>query len=202
MRRTVRVVAIAAILSLLAVGGWVWSGGSAHAAQPASIASKTVRAANFTAANTTAANSTAASSRATASMRTGADHRLLSVAVAPSVPSDPAIFGVNPGSIPWMIKHGRARLSGDGALQVNVVGLVLTTTGANPVPFLAASVYCNGALAAISPPAPYSTKGNARIRASVTLPAFCPAPAVLLNPATGSAPSDVLPVYIGFGGTA
>jgi hypothetical protein len=105
------------------------------------------------------------------------------------------------GKAPWQLKHGHVRLGRNGALQVNATGLVLTT-GSNPVPDLAAAVYCNGAPAGTTAPVPFSAKGNARIHASVTLPSFCPAPAVLLKPATGSAQTDVLSVYIGFDGKA
>ena len=126
---------------------------------------------------------------------------VLSAALAPSLPTDPAIFGVPPGGAPWVLSHGHVRLGHGGALQVNVAGLVIPPTGSNPVPDLAAAVYCNGALSATTAPVPFSSRGDAQIHASVTLPAFCPAPAVLLNPATGSAQGDVLPFYIGFNGT-
>jgi hypothetical protein len=119
--------------------------------------------------------------------------------LSPSVPTDPPIFGVGPGSVPWQIAHGHVVLTKSGGLEANVAGLVVTTTGSNPVPFLAASVYCNGALAAMTAPVPFSPQGNAHIHAMVSLPAFCPAPAVLLNPAT--APTTVLPAYISFDGT-
>jgi hypothetical protein len=126
---------------------------------------------------------------------------VLRAVIAPSVPSDPAIFGVAPGGAPWQIDHGHVRLGKSGRLAIDVDGLVLTTTGANPVPDLAASVYCGGTVAATTMPVPFSTKGNARIRTTVSLPAFCPAPAVLLNPATGSSSSDIKTVYIAFDGT-
>ncbi len=65
-----------------------------------------------------------------------------------------------------------------------------------------ASVYCGGTVAATTTPVPFSTTGNARIRTTVSLPAFCPAPAVLLNPATGTSPSEVkTAIYIAFDGT-
>jgi hypothetical protein len=127
---------------------------------------------------------------------------ILRAAVAPSVPTDAAIFGVPPGGAPWQIARGQVRLEAGGKLEVRVTGLVLVTTGTNPLPDLAASVFCNGTMAATTAPAPFSPAGNSRIRATVSLPAFCPAPAVLLNPATGSAPTNVLPIYIGFDGTA
>jgi hypothetical protein len=128
---------------------------------------------------------------------------VLSAALAPSVPTDPAIFGAAPGGAPWKLTHGQADLSSSGRILVDVRGLVLTSTGANPVPDLAASVYCAGTLAATTAPVPFSTTGNARIRTTLSLPALCPVPAILLNPATGSSSADVKTgTYIGFDGTA
>jgi hypothetical protein len=128
---------------------------------------------------------------------------VLRAALAPSVPTDPAIFGAAPGGAPWKLRHGRALLATRGRITVDVQGLVLTTTNANPVPDLAGSVYCGGMIAATTAPVPFSTTGNAKIRATVSLPAFCPAPAILLSPATGSSSSDVKTgVYIAFNGTA
>ena len=147
--------------------------------------------------------SASAASRPARTGHQGTRSEVLHAVLAPSVPTDPSIFGVAPGGAPWKLARGQVRLGKDGRLMVDVDGLVLTTTGANPVPDLAASVYCGGTLAATTKPAPFSTTGNALIRATVSLPAFCPAPAVLLNPATGSSPSDVkTTVYIGFDGTS
>ena len=131
----------------------------------------------------------------------GQDHSeasVLQASLAPSLPKYSTIFGVNPGGAPWALQSGHVRLGQGGALEVNVNGLVLTTTGANPVPGLAASVFCDGTLAATTAPVPFSTTGNAHIHATVSLPSPCLAPAVLLNPAT---PSPVTSVYIGFDGT-
>lgn len=121
--------------------------------------------------------------------------------LAPSVPADQSIFDVPPGGVPWQLTQGHVVLGRDGLLVANVAGLVVTTSGSNPIPDLAASVYCNGTLAARTAPVPFSTQGNAHIRASLSppLPAFCPAPAVLLNPAMS--PTNVLGVYIAFDGT-
>ncbi|MCU1489777.1 MAG: hypothetical protein JWM85_1182 [Acidimicrobiaceae bacterium] len=123
--------------------------------------------------------------------------------LAPSVPGDPTVFGVKPGGVPWSLERGHIRLGRGGQLKVEVSGLVLATTGANPLPDLAASLYCNGALAATTSPVPFSAAGDAVIDATVSLPAFCAAPAVLLNPATGSSASAVATgTYIAFDGTS
>lgn len=128
---------------------------------------------------------------------------LLEAPLAPSVPTDPSLFGVAAAGAPWQLKHGNVELARDGRLRIDVDGLVLTSTGANPLPDLAATVVCSGTSVAVTAPVAYSTTGNAQIRTRVTLPALCVAPAVLLNPATGTAPSDVhSTAYIGFDGTA
>ena len=128
---------------------------------------------------------------------------IISASVAPSVPTDAMIFGVAAGGAAWTIDHGHARLGNRGALEVDVRGLVLTMTKANPVPDLAASVFCDGAVVATTAPVAFSSGGDAHIHAHVTLPGFCAAPAILLNPATSGSTSGVLTtVYIAFDGTA
>jgi len=149
-------------------------------------------------------------SAATPSHHLGAQHRghgrepvVISALVAPSVPTDAAIFGVVAGGAPWTIQHGHALIERRGLLQVDVQGLVLTTIESNPVPYLAASVYCNGALAATTAPVPFSSEGDADIGALVSLPGLCVAPAILLNPALSASPSGVKTgIYIAFDGTA
>jgi len=63
------------------------------------------------------------------------------------------------------------------------------------VPQVAASVACNGAVVATTAVVPFSSTGDARIRATVALPERCIAPVVLLNPRGNAA------VYIGVTGT-
>ncbi len=131
----------------------------------------------------------------------GQDHSkasVLNASLAPSLPTYSPIFGVTAGGAPWALQSGHVRLGQSGALEVSVNGLVLTTTGANPVPGLAASVFCDGTLAATTASVPFSTTGDARIHATVSLPSPCLAPAVLLNP---DVTSVVTSVYIAFDGT-
>ena len=119
---------------------------------------------------------------------------ILQAPVAGSLPTDPPLFGVNPGGAPWVVDKGSLTLRADGRLDVKVVGLVIPDRG-NPLPTLAASVVCNGAVVATTATVPFSPDGDARIRTSVTLPQRCLAPAVLLNPNGNPA------VYIGVTGT-
>jgi hypothetical protein len=176
MRYGLRFLAAGAALSAAALGALALTGGQALAT---------------TAARPAPATTTAiVSSHAT----------MLRAVLAPSQPTDPPIFGAVAGGVPWSLSHGDVRLTRGGGLDVDVDGLIVTPLGSNPVPKLAASVYCNGTLAATTAAVPFSSKGDASIDATVTLPAFCPAPAVLLNPAIGN-PAVVKPgVYIGFDG--
>jgi hypothetical protein len=176
MRYGLRFLAAGAALSMAGLGAVVLTGGQA-------LATTTAR--------------TVSAPKAAAGSSNGA---LLRAPLAPSQPTDPPIFGVVAGVVPWSLSHGDVRLSRGGDLDVDVHGLIVTPLGSNPVPQLAASVFCNGTLAATTAAVPFSTKGNADIDATVSLPAFCPAPAVLLNPGIGTPPVVKPGIYIGFDG--
>jgi hypothetical protein len=110
--------------------------------------------------------------------------------VTPSLPTDVSILGVKPGGVPWVIDKGEARVKPDGRVRARVEGLVVPSSdpavpSTNPVPTLAASVFCNGSTtpAATTMAVPFSPAGDARIDERVTLPATCADPVVLLNPA-------------------
>jgi hypothetical protein len=128
---------------------------------------------------------------------------MLTAGLAPSVPTDPMIFGVTAGFLPWKITEGSVVLGSDGSLTASIVGLVVPPGDTNPVPDLALSVFCNGSRVATTQPVTFSARGNAQVTATVAVPKFCPAPAVLINPAIGKDASDVLTsIYIGFDGQA
>ena len=120
---------------------------------------------------------------------------ILSAVLAGSLTTDPVLFGAAPGGADWVIGHSKATLRHDGRLDVRVDDLVLTSTGANPVTQVAASVVCNGMVVATTAVVPFSSTGDAKIHAKVTLPKRCIAPVVLLNPRGNVA------VYIGVTGT-
>lgn len=114
-----------------------------------------------------------------------APHTLLKAPLAGSLPTDPSLFGVAPGALPWDIESGTASVRADGRLRVEVDGLVVPTapqSGTNPIPRLSASLTCNGSVVATTATVPFSTSGRAEISAQVSVPARCLAPAVLLNP--------------------
>jgi hypothetical protein len=140
----------------------------------------------------------AASPSATSDMHKQGDHHhsrlLLKAPIQGSLVTDPTLFGAKPGGAPWVISRGKAKLDTRGRLDVVVRGLIIPTTGVNPVPTLAASVACNGEVVATTATVPFSTTGNARIKAKVALPSRCLAPAVLLNP------NGISTTYIGITG--
>jgi hypothetical protein len=125
----------------------------------------------------------------------GGGRTILIADLAGSLTTDPVLFQTAPGGADWVISNGDVRLRHDGRLDVRVDGLVLTSTGANPVTQLAASVACNGTVVATTAVVPFSPTGDARIHAQVTLPQRCIAPVVLLNPRGNPA------VYIAVTGT-
>ena len=103
------------------------------------------------------------------------------------------VAGVNSGGVPWTVTEGSATVSAAGRLKIEVQGLLIIaapgvpanlvgTTG--PVQMVAATLVCGGSggtVAATTDPVPLSGAGNAEIEASVTLPASCMAPVVLVR---------------------
>ena len=115
---------------------------------------------------------------------------LIRETLAPSVPTDPAFHGVNPGGAPWVLKEGRVQLSGD-RLDLRVRGLVIPIAPFNgtpgPVTTISASLYCgadsNTTAAATTGQVPINRDGDARIRDdSFAVPSTCLAPVILVNP--------------------
>ncbi len=106
-----------------------------------------------------------------------------------SMPDGPVLFGVKPGGAPWVIGKGEAEVRRDGSVEVEVEGLIIPTTGTNPLNGIAATVYCNGTAVGSTKSYPFSPDGNAKFEARVAkkLPSPCLVPAVLLNPAPNGA---------------
>jgi hypothetical protein len=103
-----------------------------------------------------------------------------------------AIGGVNSCGKVWKLKSGEAELKADGSLKVEVKGLVLndaSTGQSNGTPdgvdAVAAAVICNGpsgpAVAAQTDAMPLSKKGDAKIKAKVSLPNGCVGPVIVLR---------------------
>ena len=67
---------------------------------------------------------------------------VMSPVVAPFTGTAHPIRGVNGGGVPWQIDRGRGELRSDGQLRIRVEGLVLVSTGQNPVPMFRGVVNC------------------------------------------------------------
>ena len=94
--------------------------------------------------------------------------------------------GLTGGGVPWSIDQGRVQLFADGRLHVDIEGLVITATGANPVASGKAILTCNNAPVAETGVVPLSVPdGNATIDTVIDLPDGCLAPAVFFTNATG-----------------
>jgi hypothetical protein len=103
------------------------------------------------------------------------------------------IRGINGGGLPWSLDEGKVVLGADGSLVVKVEGLVLTGSGANPVPSFRAVVSCqtvSAGMAAVTnvstDPFPATATGNSKIEATVTLPDPCFAPIVFVTSSGGA----------------
>jgi hypothetical protein len=111
---------------------------------------------------------------------------ILNAALRPASPAaagGPTLFGVPPGAAPWQIDHGRGHVKAHGRVVVRTTGLTIPgNTPPNPLPLLAAAVYCDGTFATRTDPVPFSTDGDAQIDQTVDLPSDCDNAAVLLNP--------------------
>jgi hypothetical protein len=120
---------------------------------------------------------------------------LLSSSLAPSVPTDPVIHGVAAGAVPRALGRGSVRLRADGRLRVEVEGLVIPIAHggfpagtARPIDVVSASLYCapdSAAAVATTGSVPISADGDARIDATIAIPASCLAPIVLVHPNGG-----------------
>ena len=103
------------------------------------------------------------------------------------------IGGVNSAGAPW-VSEGKASISGNGRIHVEVQGLLLGpgappnlvgTTGS--VTMVGATLVCGGSGGAAVPeavavtPSALSLAGNAEIEQDVTLPAACFGPVVLVR---------------------
>lgn len=100
-------------------------------------------------------------------------------------PAGPTLFGITPGSAPWVLDKGRARVERNGHVEIRFRGLVIPTApanGTNPVPQISASVVCNGTVADTTRLFPFAKDGDARISDDLDLPDTCLAPAVLVHP--------------------
>ena len=108
------------------------------------------------------------------------------VGSTPPAQGGPQIFGVNAAGAPWVTEDGDVRVGRDGRLDLRIKGLVIPTppqNGTNPIAMVTASLFCNAVRADVTDPFPLSIpKGDARVRADLTVPSVCVAPVVLIHP--------------------
>jgi hypothetical protein len=104
------------------------------------------------------------------------------------------IRGVNGGGVPWKLASAEGKLRADGRLSIDVMGLVLVSTGVNPSPTFRGVVSCLSSDATGAPtsvnvstdPVPATSTGNAEIEAKVALPSPCFAPIVFVTSGGGN----------------
>lgn len=103
--------------------------------------------------------------------------------------------GVPGAGAPWSIDKANGTLKENGDLEVEVRGLIITGTGANPVPTFRAVVSCqsiaDGAAVIVNrvtAPFPATTTGDAQFEGNVNLPIPCIAPIVFVTNGTGDPP--------------
>ncbi len=104
-----------------------------------------------------------------------------------SVPGPP-IAGVPAGGRAWTISRGsKAKVDSDGEVKVVLHGLVFADTKTTlPVAQVKASMVCGGVVTGTTGLAPISPDGDAEIRDTVSVPATCADPNVLIRVAGGA----------------
>jgi hypothetical protein len=106
------------------------------------------------------------------------------------------IRGVNGAGAPWTLTEANGELTASGHLEISVRGLVLVSTGVNPVANFRAIVSCltadgSGTAAAtsniVTDSFPATPAGDADFEIAVLLPTPCIAPIVFVTNAAGTA---------------
>ncbi len=113
--------------------------------------------------------------------------------VAPFTGSANPIRGINGGGVPWKLTSAKGELGVDGKLELEVEGLVLVSTGVNPVASFNAVVSCQtiagglaGTMNVAAGPVPATSAGDAEFEAVLALPSPCIAPIVFVTNAAGT----------------
>lgn len=114
--------------------------------------------------------------------------------MGPYVGSSNPIRAVPGGGLPWKIENGSGELMAGGRLKVRTQGLVLVSTGQNPIAMFRAIVSCQsidggGAADVVNfatDAFPADADGNSQIEAKVDLPSPCIAPIVFVTSPGGA----------------
>ncbi len=130
------------------------------------------------------------------------EFHVMTPVTGPFVGTTNPIRGIDGGGFPWVIKHGRGHLEGDGELVIRVRGLVLADDPSvpanlrltNPVANFRGVVSCLSIDSSGQPvtvnvqtdPFPATPQGNAEIVAKVHPPNPCIAPIVFVTSPAGA----------------
>lgn len=95
------------------------------------------------------------------------------------------VAGVASGGAPWVIAASEFAVSASGKIQVEIRGLLISAGPAintvGPVTMVSASLVCGDVVAGTTAAVPFSPGGDASIHDTITVPASCIAPAVLIR---------------------
>lgn len=101
------------------------------------------------------------------------------------------VAGVPSGGAPWVIAASEFTVSAGGKIQVEIRGLLISAGPAintvGPVTMVSASLVCGDVVAGTTGAVPLSAAGDASIYATITVPAPCIAPALLIRIAATTA---------------
>jgi len=103
------------------------------------------------------------------------------------------IRGIGGGGVPWRIAEGKFELESNGRLGVKVRGLVIVSTGVNPVNAFRAVLSCqtidgsgNATVLNVGTDTfPATAAGDSDIEAQITIPSPCFAPIVFVTNSAG-----------------
>ena len=101
------------------------------------------------------------------------------------------VAGVASGGAPWTVAKSEFSVSPSGRIEVEIRRLLISsgpaTNTVGPVTMVSASLTCNDVVAGATAAVPLSTAGDAAIHDTVTVPARCIAPALLIRIAATTA---------------
>ena len=117
----------------------------------------------------------------------GSGHSILRAPLVGSMPADAPIAGVTPGGAPWVNGPSKARVREDGRIEVKIKGLIIPTTGVNPVASVVATLVCDGAVESSTAPFALNAAGDGSTSDVITGTRHCEDPIVLIQPAANLA---------------
>jgi hypothetical protein len=113
------------------------------------------------------------------------------------------VAGVASAGAPWVVAESEFNVSGNGRVEVQIRGLLLTSNGTvGPVTMVDASVACGDVVAGTTGAVMLTTTGNASIDDHVVLPSPCIAPALLIRVAATTTGPVVNGPFIAINGIA